>query len=62
MYVIRYRTLGPWQSEPVHPESGETDDDYRVRALRFAAEYAGYGEVVLDLHVEVARWKNGSKV
>jgi hypothetical protein len=51
MFVVRYRTLGPWQSERV---------DKWEEADHMAAELAKtYGEVVVDFHFEAVRYSKG---
>lgn len=54
MYIVRYRTYGPWQTEhyPVHSEAF-------AAAVHFAKTYT---DVVLDEHREVLRWRNGTEI
>ncbi len=51
MYTVRYRTHGPWQSEVV--ETWEEADHLSSKLSRT------YLEVVVDLHIETCRYKNG---
>lgn len=54
MFVVRYRTMGPWQSERV--DSWEDAD-------HMAAELSKtYGEVVVDFHKECLRYQGKTLV
>lgn len=51
MYVVRYRTHGPWQSEP---------RDTSEAAMELANELSkGYKHVVVDYHEQLLEFKDG---
>lgn len=60
VYVIRYRTHGPWQSERV--EGTDTETAWQA-AVRLSEELSkSYTDVVVDMHREMVRYRNGTKI
>lgn len=51
MYIVRYRTHGPWQSEPC--ANWEAADHLSSSLAKT------YSEVVVDLHIQAMRYRHG---